>query len=47
VVVSGRTPAKLYAFANEFGYATIDLSSIYDDPTIDLHLAHAERPVLA
>jgi predicted dehydrogenase len=37
VVVFGRTPAKLQAFADEFGYATTtDLSSIYDDPTIDL-----------
>jgi predicted dehydrogenase len=36
VVAFGRTPAKLQAFADEFGYATTDLSSIYDDPTIDL-----------
>jgi predicted dehydrogenase len=37
VVVFGRTPAKLQAFADEFGYATTtDLASIYDDPAIDL-----------
>ena len=37
VVAFGRTPAKLQAFAERFGYATTtDLSSIYDDPTIDL-----------
>jgi predicted dehydrogenase len=37
VVVFGRTPAKLQAFADEFGYATTtDLSSIYHDPAIDL-----------
>jgi predicted dehydrogenase len=37
VVVFGRTPAKLRAFAEEFGYATTtDLAGIYDDPTIDL-----------
>jgi predicted dehydrogenase len=37
VVVFGRTPAKLRAFAEEFGYATTtDLASIYDDPAIDL-----------
>jgi predicted dehydrogenase len=37
VVVFGRTPAKLQAFAEEFGYATTtDLASIYDDPTVDL-----------
>jgi predicted dehydrogenase len=37
VVVFGRTPAKLQAFADKFGYATTtDLSGIYDDPTIDL-----------
>ena len=37
VVVFGRTPAKLQAFAEEFGYATTtDLASIYDDPAIDL-----------
>ena len=36
VVVFGRTPAKLQAFADEFGYATTDPASIYDDPTIDL-----------
>jgi predicted dehydrogenase len=37
VVVFGRTPAKLHAFTDKFGYATTtELSSIYDDPTIDL-----------
>jgi predicted dehydrogenase len=37
VVVFGRTPAKLYAFAEEFGYATTtDLASVYDDPAVDL-----------
>jgi predicted dehydrogenase len=37
VVVFGRTPAKLGAFAEEFGYATTtDLASIYDDPAVDL-----------
>jgi len=37
VVVFGRTPAKLQAFADDFGYAaTTDLASIYDDATIDL-----------
>jgi predicted dehydrogenase len=37
VVVFGRSPAKLQAFADEFGYATTtDLSSIYDDPAVDL-----------
>jgi hypothetical protein len=37
VVVFGRTPAKLHAFADKFGYAaTTDLSSIYDDPAIEL-----------
>jgi predicted dehydrogenase len=37
VVVFGRTPAKLRTFAEKFGYATTtDLSSIYDDPTIEL-----------
>jgi hypothetical protein len=37
VVVFGRTPAKLQAFAEEFGYATTtDLSSIYHDPAIEL-----------
>jgi predicted dehydrogenase len=37
VVVFGRTPAKLQAFADDFGYATTtDLASIYDDPAIDL-----------
>jgi predicted dehydrogenase len=37
VVVFGRTPAKLRAFADEFGYATTtDLASVYDDPAIDL-----------
>jgi predicted dehydrogenase len=37
VVVLGRTPAKLQAFAEQFGFATTtDLASIYNDPTIDL-----------
>src|ERR671913_53495 len=37
VVVFGRTPAKLQAFAEQFGYATTtDPTSIYDDPAIDL-----------
>jgi predicted dehydrogenase len=37
VVVFGRTPAKLHAFADEFGYATTtEVASVYDDPTIDL-----------
>ena len=37
VVVFGRTPAKLQAFADEFGYATTtDLPSIYNDPAVDL-----------
>jgi predicted dehydrogenase len=37
VVVFGRTPAKLHAFADKFGYATTtEVSSIYDDPAIDL-----------
>ena len=36
VVVFGRTPAKLHAFADEFGYATTDSASIYDYPAIDL-----------
>jgi predicted dehydrogenase len=57
VVVFGRTPAKLQAFADEFGYATTtDPSSIYDDPTIDLvdvclptppHAEHATRALAA
>ena len=57
VVVFGRTPAKLQAFADEFGYATTtDLTSIYDDPTIDLvdvclptsvHAEHALRALAA
>jgi predicted dehydrogenase len=37
VVVFGRTPAKLRAFADDFGYATTtDVASVYDDPAIDL-----------
>jgi predicted dehydrogenase len=54
VVVFGRTPTKLRAFADEFGYATTtDPASIYDDPTIDLvdvclpTLLHAEHAVRA
>jgi predicted dehydrogenase len=57
VVVFGRTPAKLQAFADEFGYATTtEVASIYDDPTIDLvdvclptpvHAEHALRALAA
>ena len=57
VVVFGRTPAKLHAFADEFGYATTtDPASIYDDPAIDLvdvclptpvHAEHALRALAA
>jgi predicted dehydrogenase len=37
VVVFGRTPAKLRAFADDFGYATTtEVASVYDDPAIDL-----------
>jgi predicted dehydrogenase len=37
VVVFGRTPAKLQAFADDFGYATTtEAASIYDDLAIDL-----------
>jgi shikimate 5-dehydrogenase len=37
VVVFGRTPAKLQAFAEKFGYATTtEVAGIYDDPAIDL-----------
>jgi len=38
VVVFGRTPARLQAFAEKFGYATttIEVASIYDDPAIEL-----------
>jgi predicted dehydrogenase len=37
VVVFGRTPAKLQAFADKFGYATTtEVASIYDDPAIEL-----------
>jgi predicted dehydrogenase len=37
VVVFGRTPAKLQAFAEEFGYATTtEVASIYDDPAVEL-----------
>jgi predicted dehydrogenase len=37
VVVFGRTPAKLQAFADEFGYATTtEAAVIYDDPAVDL-----------
>ena len=41
MVVFGRTPAKLQAFAEEFGYATTtEVSSIYDDPATEvLHAA--------
>jgi predicted dehydrogenase len=57
VVVFGRTPAKLQAFAEKFGYAiTTDLSGIYDDPAIDLvdvclptplHAEHVTRALAA
>jgi predicted dehydrogenase len=57
VVVFGRTPAKLQAFADEFGYATTtDLASIYDDPAVDLvdvclptplHAEHVTRALAA
>ena len=50
VVVFGRTPAKLQAVADEFGYATTtDPASIYADSSIDLvdvrqpTLVHAEH----
>jgi predicted dehydrogenase len=37
VVVFGRTPAKLQAFTEQFGFATTtEVASIYDDPAIDL-----------
>jgi predicted dehydrogenase len=57
VVVFGRTPAKLQAFADEFGYATTtEVASIYDDPAVDLvdvclptslHAEHALRALEA
>jgi predicted dehydrogenase len=54
VVVFGRTPTKLQVFADEFGYGiTTDLSSVYDDPAIDLvdvclpTPLHAEHPTRA
>jgi predicted dehydrogenase len=57
VVVFGRTPAKLQAFAERFGYATTtEVASIYDDPAIDLvdvclptglHAAHVTRALQA
>jgi predicted dehydrogenase len=57
VGVFGRTPAKLQPFAEKFGYATTtDLSSIYDDPTIELvdiclptplHAEHVTRALAA
>ena len=57
VVVFGRTPAKLQAFADEFGYATTtDVAAIYDDPTVDLvdvclptglHTEHVTRALQA
>jgi predicted dehydrogenase len=44
VVVFGRTPAKLQAFTDKFGYpTTTDLCSIYDDPTIELVDVPAHR----
>jgi len=37
VMVFGRTPTKLQAFAEQFGFATTtDLAAIYDDPAVDL-----------
>src|SRR3712207_156577 len=57
VVVFGRTPAKLQAFADEFGYATTtEVASIYDDPAVDLvdvclptplHAEHVTRALAA
>ena len=57
VVIFGRTPAKLHAFADEFGYATTtEVASIYDDPAIDLvdvclptplHAEHVTRALAA
>jgi predicted dehydrogenase len=57
VVVFGRTPAKLHAFAEKFGFATTtEVSSIYDDPAIDLvdvclptplHAEHVTRALQA
>ena len=57
VVVFGRTPAKLEAFADKFGYATTtDMARVYDDPAIDLvdvclptplHTEHALRALAA
>ena len=57
VVVFGRTPAKLQAFADEFSYATTtEVASIYDDPAIDLvdvclptplHADHVTRALAA
>jgi predicted dehydrogenase len=57
VVVFGRTPAKLQTFTEKFGYATTtDLSSVYDDPAIDLvdvclptplHAEHVTRALAA
>jgi predicted dehydrogenase len=57
VMVFGRTPAKLQAFADEFGYATTtEVASIYDDPAVDLvdvclptplHAEHVTRALAA
>jgi predicted dehydrogenase len=58
VVVFGRTPAKLQAFAEKFGYAatTTEVASVYHDPTIELvdvclptplHAEHALRALEA
>jgi predicted dehydrogenase len=57
VVVFGRTPAKLHAFADEFGYATTtDPAAIYDDPAVELvdvclptplHAEHVTRALAA
>jgi shikimate 5-dehydrogenase len=47
VVVFGRTPAKLEAFAEEFGYATTtEVASIYDDPAVDLVDVASGTPVV-
>jgi predicted dehydrogenase len=57
VMVFGRTPAKLQAFTEQFGFATTtEVASIYDDPAIDLvdvclptplHAAHVTRALAA
>jgi predicted dehydrogenase len=57
VVAFGRTPAKLQAFAEKFGFATTtEVAGIYDDPAIDLvdvclptplHAGHVIRALAA